>query len=91
MNTPADLTSFLTHLNTIQDEIRAERLRQEQKWGEQNHDFPFYAQILGEELGECSKAFLEKDRANLRVELIQSAAVIVAMIECGDRNNWFKT
>lgn len=27
--------------------------------------------------------------ANFRKELIESAAVLLAMLECGDRNNWF--
>jgi NTP pyrophosphatase (non-canonical NTP hydrolase) len=73
----------------IISQITTERGRQDAKWGEQNHDFPKYYQILNEELGEASKAFLEKDAANLRTELIQCAAVMVAMLECGDRNGWF--
>jgi len=71
-------------------QITTERGRQDAKWGPQNHDFPKYYQILNEELGEASKAFLEKDPTNLRVELIQCAAVMVAMLECGDRNGWFE-
>jgi NTP pyrophosphatase (non-canonical NTP hydrolase) len=74
----------------IMSQITTERGRQDAKWGEQNHDFPKYYQILNEELGEASKAFLEKDFANLRVELIQCAAVMVAMLECGDRTGWFE-
>lgn len=39
-------------------------------------------------------AVLARDRAaqqrrNMRTELIQTAAVLHAMIECGDRNNWW--
>ena len=76
--------------HAIMSQITTERGRQDAKWGEQNHDFPKYYQILNEELGEASKAFLEKDPTNLRVELIQCAAVMVAMLECGDRTGWFE-
>lgn len=37
--------------------------------------------ILGEEIGEVSRAILERDDANLTVELVQCAAVIVAWLE----------
>lgn len=98
-------------------QLQAERERQDKKWGQQNHEFPHYAVILMEEVGEANRAHLEQRAAlkkaakaastgddglaqqhcaealdhqrNLRTELIQSAAVIVAMIECGDRNNWW--
>lgn len=77
-----------------------ERMRQEAKWGEQDHSYPLYKVILGEELGEADRAYLEgtfyagdkesrdKHLANLRVELVQVAAVALAMVECCDRNNW---
>ena len=67
-------------------EVLNERLNQEAKWGEQNHDNPLYVTILTEEVGEVAKAILEKDIQNLREELIQVAAVAVAMVECLDRN-----
>lgn len=75
-------------------EVLEERYRQEQKWGEQNHGPAEYLMILGEEVGEANKAALEvhfgykgADPNNFRKELIQVAAVAVAMIECFDRNN----
>lgn len=77
------------------DQIAAERTRQDSKWGEQNHAPAFYLMILGEEVGEANKAALEayflKDPARLedyRDELIQVAAVAIAMIECLDRNKF---
>jgi hypothetical protein len=102
---------------TILEEIQAERKRQDEKWGEQNHPFvppnlsnddvidyvnnsimardfcdqEFSAgrgtwnEILNEEYHE---AFAEAALGNVkefREELIQVAAVVVAMIECLDR------
>ncbi len=36
-----------------------ERMRQEAKWGEQNHEWPMWLTILTEELGEASKEYLK--------------------------------
>jgi NTP pyrophosphatase (non-canonical NTP hydrolase) len=83
-------------MDYILDEIHSERVRQDQKWGEQNHSPAEWLMILGEEVGEVNKAALEtffkykdsdKDYSKYREELIQVAAVAVAMIECLDRNN----
>ena len=79
-------------MEKIFDEIKNERVRQEEKWGEQNHQPPEWLMILGEEVGEVNKAALEAIFSNTRLtgyreELIQVAAVAVAMIECYDRNN----
>lgn len=76
----------------ILDEIREERKAQDKKWGEQNHG-PFkWLAILGEEVGEANRAALtlgcSKDLVLYRNELIQVAAVAVAMIECLDRGIW---
>lgn len=70
----------------ILDEVRQERQRQYEKWGQQNHQPPFWLMILGEEVGEANRAALEKDVDNYRKELIQIAAVAVSMVECLDRN-----
>lgn len=72
-------------------EIVDERERQDLKWGEQNHSPADWLMILTEEVGEASKAALEakfggKPLQLYREELIQVAAVVVAMIECYDRN-----
>ncbi|EMM77044.1 hypothetical protein LEP1GSC040_0049 [Leptospira santarosai str. 2000030832] len=79
--------------NIIQ-EILKERERQDQKWGEQNHSPIEWCAILGEEVGEANKAALEThfeydgkdDYTEYRKELIQIAAVAIAMIESYDRN-----
>lgn len=85
-------------------EVEAERIKQDNKWGEQNHDPFAWLAILGEEVGEANKHALQAyfstsytkedckkyEREQLdeyRNELIQIAAVAVAMIECYDRNN----
>jgi len=83
----------------VSKEIICEREAQETKWGEQNHDFPTWLAILMEEVGEASKAYLHAtDKAEkfympaieIRKELVQVAAVAQAIIECGDRNDWWE-
>lgn len=69
-------------------EIDLERCRQNNKWGRQRHTDGDWLKILGEEFGEvcqamqigmdCSK---ESDASNLHIELVQLAAVAVAMVE----------
>jgi len=66
--------------------IMAERVRQDEKWGEQNHDVYKWLAILGEEVGEANKAALDNDYSELMQELIQIGAVTVAMIESLERN-----
>lgn len=68
-------------------EISDERLRQDTKWGERNQSPTTWLPILTEEVGEVANAILEGDENNYRVELIQVAAVAIAMIECLDRGN----
>lgn len=83
------------------EEIRSERARQDEKWGEQNHEGPVWAAILGEEYGEACKSLLEvlfpggpipegwhvgdSRVAHLRTELIQVAAVAAGWVEAIDR------
>jgi NTP pyrophosphatase (non-canonical NTP hydrolase) len=66
-------------------EVSGERDRQDAKWGgepgTERRDDHTYAAVLGEEVGECCKAWLERDTSALRAELIQTAAVAVAWIE----------
>lgn len=66
-----------------------ERVRQDKKWGPQNYGVGRWLCILQEELGEFARARLERMYANSREELVQVAAVALAMIECGDRNGWW--
>lgn len=77
----------------ILSEIRWERAAQDKKWGEQNHNVVEWLAVLGEEFGEASEQALrihfggEFDAIDkYRKEVIQCAAVCVAMIECIDRN-----
>jgi len=71
----------------IQDEIGKERKRQDEKWGEQNHDPLVWRAILGEESGEADKAILEGSALRYREEMVHVAAVAIAAIESLDRGN----
>ncbi len=82
---------------TVLSEVLAERQRQDVKWGPQNHGPMIWLGILAEEFGEAAKdandfhfasdAFVKSTKgANFRTELVQVAAVAVAMIESYDRN-----
>lgn len=87
-----------SHRNKVLEEVSLERDEQENKWGEQNHPPADYLMILGEEVGEANKAALEAKfmppemlgtkLSEYREELIQVAAVAVAMVECLDRGKW---
>lgn len=91
-----------------------ERVRQDAKWGEQNHGPSDWILILQEEIGEFAQRALQRKfgghsmhhlvacsacgdmdgchvPANLKCELIQAAAVALAMLECCERNQWHKT
>ena len=72
-------------MEEILQQIRKERTQQDAKWGVQNHHPYKWGAILSEEVGEDFRAVLEGDVNNYREELIQVAAVAVAMIECIDR------
>lgn len=85
-------------MSNVYNEIIGERRRQEQLWGPQNHSPANWLMILGEEVGEANKAALEHHfnykGASLqayRAELVQVAAVAVAMIESLDRNELLQT
>lgn len=72
----------------ILKEIDIERDRQNRKWGRQRHTDGNWLKILGEEFGEVCQAMQSdmgwgktSDASNKRVELIQLAAVAVAMAE----------
>ena len=71
-------------------DIVAERGRQDAKFGEQNHAAGTWALILLEEIGEWAKEELDRkfnglQRDNRRVELVQVAAVAMAMVQAMDR------
>ena len=71
--------------DAILADVDEERDRQDAKWGGvpglERRDDHTYAAVAAEELGEVCKAWLERDPAALRVELIQLAAVAVAWVE----------
>lgn len=72
-------------------EVLKERHRQDEKWGEQNHEPTDWCTILGEEVGEVNKAVFEAKFQNkpweeYRTELIQVAAVAISMVQSFDRN-----
>ncbi len=67
-------------------DVAQERKHQDSKWGVRSHNGAVWMAILGEEVGEANRAVLrdvfDKDgTADIRAELIQVAAVAVAIIE----------
>ena len=81
--------------NDALDDVLKERQRQEEKWGEQNHNPYIYLAILVEEVGELAQAILHtqfggshQGLEEVRKEAIHCAAVGLAVIECLDRKKW---
>lgn len=74
-------------------DVLEERARQDAKWGEQNHDILFWLAVLMEEVGEAAAeaqripAWEDHRRRLFREEMVQVAAVAVAILECLDRNH----
>lgn len=86
------------HMMKVLDDVRAERARQNARWGEQNHAPAVWIAILTEEVGEAARealalTFGEMDEGTgavlnrWRAELIQCAAVAVAAVEALDRTS----
>ena len=67
------------------EEILAEREKQDQKWGEQNHDTQMWVAILMKEVGEVRKAICEEDTDSYRKELVHVAAVALAALQSHER------
>ena len=66
-------------------EIIIERQAQDDKWGADRKNHPLYwLAILVEEVGELSKAVIERDIHGMRKESKQIAAVSVAIMEAMD-------
>ena len=74
--------------------IEAEGMRQDAKWGEQNHEPEVWLSILTEELGELAQAMLadrfdtgrdeklhDSHHVSMEIEAIQVAAVAAHFIE----------
>jgi len=76
---------------SVYSDILDERIRQDAKWGVQEHEHPMWSVIFNEEWGEANQAWLHwveencGEAALYREELVQAAAVLVNMIECHDR------
>lgn len=70
--------------------VNAERQRQDNKWGIQNHGPEHWYVILGEEVGEVARAIYEGDLAQASKELIEVAAVAVAFVQSLERNQGVK-
>lgn len=75
-------------LEEIIEEVRLERIRQDDKWGwPRNHEPSWWLTILAEEFGEfarevCDRSFENGEWLdNMREELIQVAAVAIAAVE----------
>lgn len=92
------LGEVLARLNVLRSQpmqlaladVMLERSRQQEKWGEQDHDPMTWLAILGEEVGEACEAALHTKfggpaAGKLRLEMIQVAAVAVQIIEWLDR------
>lgn len=65
-------------------EVCRERVRQDERWGVQRHGPDRWMTILVEEVGEAAQASLDRKWEAYRNELIQTAAVAIAAIECLD-------
>ena len=77
----------MSNIDTVFEIIRMERQRQNDKWGEQNHDDYRWLAILTEEVGELAEAILHDEfggdaAGHTHTELIHTAAVAVQWLEC---------
>lgn len=93
-----------TLFGLIMADIMGERIKQDTKWGEQNHIPTEWGDVLAEEYLELNVEYLKLQRTlndnhwhptdetanRLRAELIQVVAVGAAMLECGMRNGWWE-
>lgn len=79
------MSDLKTEKQSSLNSVLQERIRQDEKWGEQNHTPTEWLPILMEEIGEFSKAILEE--SNIREEAVQVAAVALSIVESIDRNS----
>ena len=92
---PGENTTMLIPIESypVVREILAERRRQNEKWGEQNHSLLGWIGILTEEVGEAAKEAVDSELGTtgeegvqrLRTEMVQVAAVALQVIEGIDR------
>jgi hypothetical protein len=62
----------------VLEALLLERIRQDNKWGQQNHTDGAWWPIFQEELGEFARAENERDFEQADKELIEAAAVLLA-------------
>lgn len=74
-------------------DVLAERKRQDEKWGVQEHRADTWVSIIGEEYGEMCKAVnefgfdpKEETISDIYTEAIQTMASCMAMLECIERS-----
>lgn len=73
-------------MRKVYHEVQDRRTFQNKKWGfPQFHTLSEWLVVLQEESGEAAAALLEMDLGGLRDELLDVAAVAIAMIEHMDR------
>lgn len=76
----------VTREQRVHHAIELERGRQISMWGDQQHTHEHWLSILTEEVGEVARALNDdKDKDEIRKELVQVAAVAVAWLEDGYR------
>ena len=84
-------TKTKIRMKAVLSEVEDERVRQNEKWGLQNHNPVEWIAILTEEVGEAAKEAVDMHLENInrvkqyRKEVIQAAAVAVQMVESLDR------
>ena len=81
----------------IIDDVIDERVRQDEKWGEQDHSAYVWSSIIGEEYGEMCKAINEfgfnptpETEQDIYTEAIQTMASCMAMLEHIERSRTYK-
>lgn len=86
--TSGEHTRYISLQTMVVAKIEQERRSQMEKWGYQRHGIETWMTILMEEIGEVFQAInstlfsgKESDAENIQEELIQSGAVIVAILE----------
>lgn len=73
-------------METVLEKIRAERKRQDNKWGEDRELDPYvWLAILVEEVGEVAKSILEDKPNETEKETVQVSAVGTAWLEGMER------
>lgn len=79
----------------VVNDALAERDRQDEQWGVQNHHPAYWLAILGKQVGQLGTSILNREWwtdksaavAEMRHEAIQVIAVAMALVECIDRGN----